>query len=166
MTQIWLGLRIDPTNPAIVEFAFKNSLAGPSFMWGVWADAGLKNPGMFNYNDRFTYAQAGSPIAGNPYYPIKAIYAADNTCRAAYGFTPIGDEPLLCPPNSQTSAATPSSSGGMCPNGTTQIAAAKKACKGTFYPATCLCAVVVGACPTNPLPLCGKQPTNCPCRKG
>ena len=70
-------------------------------MWGVWADAGLKDPGMFNYNDRFTYAQAGSPIAGNPYYPIKAIYAVDNTCRAAYGFNPTGDEPLLCPVNPQ-----------------------------------------------------------------
>ncbi len=47
-------VRIDPKNPNTVDFAFKQSLAGPSFMWGVWADAGLKNPGMFNYNDRFT----------------------------------------------------------------------------------------------------------------
>jgi len=44
--------RIDPQNPNTVDFAFKQSLAGPSFMWGVWADAGLKNPGKFNYNDR------------------------------------------------------------------------------------------------------------------
>ena len=45
-------VRIDPDNPNIVDFAFKQSLAGSSFMWGVWADAGLKNPGMFNYNER------------------------------------------------------------------------------------------------------------------
>jgi hypothetical protein len=89
--------RIDPQNPNTVDFAFKQSLAGPSFMWGVWADAGLKNPGMFNYNDRFTNAQAGSPIGNSQYYPINAIYAVDNTCRAAYGFTPSGYEPLLCP---------------------------------------------------------------------
>ena len=92
-------VRIDPKNPNVVDFAFKQSLAGPSFMWGVWADAGLKNPGMFNYNDRFTNAQAGSPIASSQYYPIKAIYAVDNTCRAAYGFKPTGYEPGLCPTN-------------------------------------------------------------------
>ena len=97
-------VRIDPENPNVVAFAFKQSLAGPSFMWGVWADAGLKNPGMFNYNDRFTNAQAGSPIASSPYYPIKAIYAVDNTCRAAYGFTPTGYEPLLCPSNAPPAA--------------------------------------------------------------
>ncbi|HEY9153342.1 MAG TPA: hypothetical protein VIN60_10685 [Anaerolineales bacterium] len=90
-------VRIDPKNPNVVDFAFKQSLAGPSFMWGVWADAGLKDPSKFNYNDRFTPAQAGSPIASSPYYPIKAIYAVDNTCRAAYGFKPTGYEPLLCP---------------------------------------------------------------------
>ena len=106
-------VRIDPQNPNVVDFAFKQSLAGPSFMWGVWADAGLKNPGMFNYNDRFTNAQAGSPIASSQYYPINAIYAVDNTCRAAYGFKPTGYEPLLCPttapaaPKSTQPAATP-----------------------------------------------------------
>jgi Hint domain len=92
-------VRIDPQNPNVVDFAFKQSLAGPSFMWGVWADAGLKDPGKFNYNDRFTNAQAGSPIGNSPYYPINAIYAVDNTCRAAYGFKPTGLEPLLCPSN-------------------------------------------------------------------
>ncbi|HUI89783.1 MAG TPA: hypothetical protein VLX61_13785 [Anaerolineales bacterium] len=92
-------VRIDPKNPNVIDFAFKQSLAGPSFMWGVWADAGLKDPSKFNYNDRFTYAQAGSPIAGNAYYPINAIYAVDNTCRAPYGFKPTGYEPMLCPSN-------------------------------------------------------------------
>ncbi len=91
-------VRIDPKDSSMVEFAFKNSLAGPSFMWGAWADAGLKDPSKFNYNDRFTLAQAGSPIRGDPNYPIKAIYAMDNTCRAAFGFKPTGYEPLLCPP--------------------------------------------------------------------
>jgi len=89
--------RIDPNNPNVVDIAFKQSLAGPSFMWGVWADAGLKNPGMFNYNDRFTNAQAGSPLDNSPYYPINSIYAVDNTCRAAYNFKPSADTPLLCP---------------------------------------------------------------------
>ena len=107
-------VRVDPQNPNTVDFAFKQSLAGLSFMWGVWADAGLKDPSKFNYNDRFTNAQAGSPIGNNQYYPINAIYAVDNTCRAAYGFSPTGYEPSLCPtnappaPKSTKPAATPS----------------------------------------------------------
>src|SRR5271157_5972519 len=99
--------RIDPDNSSMVEFAFKNSLAGPAFMWGVWADAGLKNPGIFNYIERFTNAQAGSPIAANQYYPINAIYAVDNTCQAAYGFKPTGQEPLLCPTSAPAPGSTP-----------------------------------------------------------
>jgi Hint domain len=90
-------VRINPQNPSMVEFAFKTSLAGKSFMWGVWADAGLKDPSKFNYNDRFTAAEAGSPIASNPNYPIKAIYAVDNTCWLAFGFKVTGYEPHLCP---------------------------------------------------------------------
>jgi len=100
-------VRIDPQNPNVIDFAFKQSLAGSSFMWGVWADAGLKNPGMFNYNDRFTLAQAGSPLDNNSNYPINAIYAVDNTCRAAYGFKPTGFEPLLCPTNAPSAPAAP-----------------------------------------------------------
>lgn len=90
-------VRINPNDSSMVEFAFKNSLAGNSFMWGVWADGGLKDPSRFNYNDRFTLAQAGSPIKNDPNYPIKAIYAVDNTCWAAFGFKPTGYEPHLCP---------------------------------------------------------------------
>ncbi len=91
-------VRLDPHVSSAVQFAFKQSLAGPAFMWGVWADAGLRDPGKFNYNDRFTYEQAGSPIKGNVNYPIKAIYQVDNTCWAAFGFKPTGFEPHLCPP--------------------------------------------------------------------
>jgi hypothetical protein len=29
-------------------------------------------------------------------YPIKAIFALDNTCREAFGFTPGGTEPGVC----------------------------------------------------------------------
>ncbi len=111
-------VRIDPQNSSIVEFAFKTTLAGKSFMWGAWADAGLKDPTKFNYNDRFTEAEAGSPIAASIYYPIKSIYAVDNTCGAAVGFKPTGYEPHLCsitapvvkkpkPPGGPTSCTPP-----------------------------------------------------------
>ena len=90
-------VRLDPQVASSVQIAFKRSLAGNAFMWGAWADAGLRDPSKFNYNDRFTEADAGSPIKGKPAYPIKAIYQVDNTCWLAQGFNPTGDEPHLCP---------------------------------------------------------------------
>lgn len=91
-------VRLDPSSSTSIQFAFKKSLVGGVFMWGVWADAGLKDPSRFNYNDYFTEEQAGSPEKSETkYYPIKAVYAVDNTCRAPYGFKPTGYEPLLCP---------------------------------------------------------------------
>ncbi len=105
-------VRLNPQTTSSIQFAFKRSLAGNAFMWGVWADAGLRDPGKFNYNDRFTAEQAGSPLKSSKDYPIKAIYQVDNTCWAAVGFHPTGYEPHLCPslepqPTRQHSAPTP-----------------------------------------------------------
>jgi hypothetical protein len=90
-------VRINAGQYATAQFAFKRSLIGSSFMMGVVADAGLKDPGKFDYNDRFTEAEAGSPIKDKQYYPLKALYAVDNTCWEAFGFPPTGYEPKLCP---------------------------------------------------------------------
>ncbi len=90
-------VRLDPHTASTIDFAFKRSLAGNAFMWGAWADAGLKDPSKFNYNDRFKEADAGSPEKSEQYYPIKAIYEVDNTCWVAVGFKPTGEEPHLCP---------------------------------------------------------------------
>ncbi len=90
-------VRIIGGQQALVQFAFKKSWSGSVFMIGPIADAGLKDPGKMDYNDRFTLAEAGSPIRGNPNYPLKALYAVDNVCRAAFGFHVTGYEPQLCP---------------------------------------------------------------------
>ncbi len=90
-------VRIIQGPAAIVQFAFKRSWSGSVFMIGPIADAGLKDPGKMDYNDRFTIAEAGSPIRNNPNYPLKALFAVDNDCRAAIGFNPNGFEPQLCP---------------------------------------------------------------------
>ncbi len=90
-------VRIDPKNSNVIEFAFKRTLPGKSFMWSVWADAGMRAPGKFSYNDLYTIEQAGSAQTDNLNYPIKALFAMDSTCRAAFGFQPNGYEPLLCP---------------------------------------------------------------------
>jgi hypothetical protein len=95
---------------ATLQFAFKRSLSGSSFMMGTFADAGLKDPAKFDYNDRFTEEEAGSPEKSEALYPLKALYKVDNTCREAFGFNPTGDEPQLCPkepPPTKHPGATP-----------------------------------------------------------
>jgi hypothetical protein len=90
-------VRLANNAEATIQFAFKKSWAGPVFMFGVLADAGLKDVSKLDYVDRFTEEQAGSPVRSNPNYPLKALYAVDNTCRQAVGFVPSGYEPMLCP---------------------------------------------------------------------
>ena len=90
-------LRISAGRQATVQFAFKSSLAGPTFMLGVLADAGLEDVSQMFYNDRFTEAEAGSPEISEQDYPLKLLFAFDNVCREAFGFEPSGLEPGLCP---------------------------------------------------------------------
>lgn len=92
----WVRTTFQPD--ATLQFAFKRSLTDGTFMLGVIADAGLRDVGKLDYVDRFTEADAGSPVRSNPHYPLGELYLVDNTCRAAYGFSPNGYEPMLCPP--------------------------------------------------------------------
>ncbi len=92
--------RISPKNPKIIQIAFKPSLIGNDnyFMWGAWTDQGVFKPEFYDYNDHFTHAEAGSPLPGlKQYYPLKALFEVDNTCREAVGFTLVGGEPGGCP---------------------------------------------------------------------
>lgn len=90
-------VRIHASEKATVQFAFKKSWAGNRFMYGVMADAGLKDVSRLDYVDYFTEQEAGSPVRRNPYYPLQALYAVDNTCYQAFGFKPSGLEPKICP---------------------------------------------------------------------
>ena len=92
----WVRLNGDPK--ATLQIAFKKSLTGPAFLLGVVSDAGLKDVSRFDYADHMTQAEAGSPVQGNKYYPLGALYAVDNTCWEAYGFQTTGFEPKLCQP--------------------------------------------------------------------
>ena len=107
-TELWPGkpmtdpdgawVRLDPNSPTTVQIAVKRSLVGnPStFLWSAWADDQIKAPYLFDYNDTFTLAEAGSPIKGSSNYPLAKLAQIDNTCREAWGFTPTGKEPGLC----------------------------------------------------------------------
>ena len=83
--------RIDPQDPEAVQFAVSRALLDDpdKFLWGAWADNGLKNVGMFDYNDTMGISAAGSPNRGR-YYPIKDLEKLDNTCRLPYGFEQTG----------------------------------------------------------------------------
>ena len=90
-------VRINPADPNLIQFAFKKSLVpGNSFEWAAWADAGIKDPAKFAYNDRMSLAEAGSPLKGDTNYPLKGLFAVDNTCYSAYGVSQ-GYLPLICP---------------------------------------------------------------------
>ncbi|MCJ7432595.1 MAG: hypothetical protein MUO77_03820 [Anaerolineales bacterium] len=90
-------IRMATETDVTLQFAFKKSWAGGSFMYGALADAGLKDVSKLDYVDRFTEEEAGSPIKSKKNYPLQALFAVDNTCREAYGFKPNGYEPMLCP---------------------------------------------------------------------
>ncbi|MEW5941089.1 MAG: hypothetical protein AB1750_15590, partial [Chloroflexota bacterium] len=90
-------VRINAGKYATVQFAFKRALAEEKFMLGVFSDAGIRDVFELDYNDRFTEEQAGSPIQGSKYYPLNLLFALDNVCREAYGFTGNWEEPHRCP---------------------------------------------------------------------
>jgi hypothetical protein len=51
---------------------------------------------LFDYDDHFTYEDAGTPIIANQYYPLKKVPAIDNTCRRTYGFAVSYRIPNMC----------------------------------------------------------------------
>jgi hypothetical protein len=93
--------RLLKDDPMVVEMAFKNTLTGGEkgkFIWLPWTDIGLTDWSKFEFNDHFTFEQAGYPIKDDKAnYPLKAIWGVDNTCREPSNFTPNGTMPGLCP---------------------------------------------------------------------
>jgi hypothetical protein len=92
-------VRVSPDDADTVEVAVKRSLLGNpgAFMVNMWTGHGTLDPAMFDYSDHYTHEQAGAADPGFPlFYPIKAIYELDSSCRIAVGFQPTGDEPGLC----------------------------------------------------------------------
>jgi hypothetical protein len=93
--------RLSKIDPAVAQIAFKNTLVGGDkgkFIWLPWADAGMLDWTLFDYNDHFTYKLAGYPMKDDmENYPIKNLWGVDNTCRLPSGFTILGTMPGLCP---------------------------------------------------------------------
>jgi hypothetical protein len=93
--------RLSDTDPSVAEIAFKNTLAGggnAKFIWLPWADAGMLNWSLYEYNDHIYFTEAGYPLKEDAQnYPLKALWGVDNTCRVPSGFTPVGLMPGQCP---------------------------------------------------------------------
>lgn len=93
--------RLSKVDPSIAEIAFKNTLTGGEkgkFIWLPWTDSGMLDWSLFDFNDHFTFEQAGYPLKEDTKnYPLKALWGIDNTCRVPSGFTPTGTMPGLCP---------------------------------------------------------------------
>lgn len=122
-------VRVNAARDATVQFAFKKSWSGTVFMLGVIADSGMQDVTKLDYVDRFTEAEAGSPIKNKEYYPLGSLYEVDNACREAFGFKPTGYEPQLCPREEPAPRSTPNA------------CQPPPYCTGNYiwYPETCTC---------------------------
>lgn len=90
--------RLDPNDSAAIQIALHRRLIDDpdEFLWGAWADNGLRDLSRFYYNDALTLKEAGSPIIG-PDYPLKELFSLDNTCKLPYGFSQsAGNVPGMC----------------------------------------------------------------------
>ncbi len=122
-------VRMEAGAHASIQFAFKKSGIGSSFLWGAVADAGLKDVSKFDYRNLFTQAVAGSPVRSSQYYPLGSLYGVDNTCWEANSIRTTGSEPKICPAVKQV--ITGKGGGGS--------ACDPAACPNGVKPGTCLC---------------------------
>ncbi len=137
-------IRRDPSHPDRVQLAFKLGLieSPGTFLWGGWCDEGVQQPGWFDYNDRFTLQEAGSPAINNENYPLAALYSVDNTCRWSYGFEPKTDYPGLCPLPTPTPTPTSTPRPTVCsppPEGCPRFVYGNTTVQYVWNPETCEC---------------------------
>jgi len=91
--------RVSPEESEAIQIAVsRDLLENPAeFLWGAWADNGLRNATMLDHNDTMGPGEAGSPINTDNNYPLNALYNLDNTCRLPYGFEQMGASvPGMC----------------------------------------------------------------------
>lgn len=123
--------RLSKNDQNTILIAFKNTLIDGEkgkFIWLPWTDTGMLDFSLFEFNDHFTFEQAGYPLKEDKQnYPLKALWGVDNTCRLPSGFTPGGYMPGMCPNYDPPPAKGPS-------NGSNCV----MVCSGTTH-VTCSC---------------------------
>ncbi|MBI2332310.1 MAG: hypothetical protein HYU84_09170 [Chloroflexi bacterium] len=133
----WIRINAGPL--ATVQFAFKKTFSGDSFMYAVMADAGLKDVNRLDYVDYFIESDAGSPVRDSPFYPLKELYAVDNTCFQAFGFSPTRFEPKICPDIVQPEIIIRDPRGPTAPACELSFSACQQMGFGGFDEASCSC---------------------------
>jgi hypothetical protein len=105
------------TDGAEFHIAVKQELIGaPGFFWKAWADNGLADPSLFDYNDSLSEEQAGSPAKGSSaFYPLDELSQVDSTCWIAYNYKPTGFEAGGCYRPPAAVAKKSGSRGSVCP---------------------------------------------------
>ncbi len=94
--QIWTRL-----NGKGLEIAVSEDLVGGvtgKFTWKPFTDGVPFSSTLYDLNDYFLLDEAGSANQGEREYPLKEVFAIDNTCRGLSGLTPSGNEQGVCPP--------------------------------------------------------------------
>jgi hypothetical protein len=94
--QVWSRLKTKELQIALTE-EWIGGRQG-KFTWQPIADGNPFSPSQYDLNDYYLLKKAGTPILGEAYYPIKEVFALDNTCRGLSGLTPSGSEQGVCPP--------------------------------------------------------------------
>ena len=129
--------RVSPVDENTIQLAVKRSVVGGSnlYMINMWVGHSLLDATLFDFSDHFTHEQAGAAEPELPnFYPIKAVYELDNSCRMAVGFQPSGSEPGLCPV-----IAPAKSEGGTCAPPTRIQLSQCTQIGGTWNSSTCSC---------------------------
>jgi hypothetical protein len=105
------------TDGAEFHIAVKKEFIGASgFFWKAWADNGLADPSLFDYNDSLSEERAGSPAKGSSaFYPLDELSQVDSTCWIAYNYKPTGFEPGGCYHPPAAMAKKSGSRGSACP---------------------------------------------------
>lgn len=83
-----------------LQIALNNKWVGGKdgkFTWKPYSDGNPYSATYYDLDDYYLLNQAGSPLIGERDYPLKAVFAYDNTCRGLSGLTPSGSEQGVCP---------------------------------------------------------------------
>jgi hypothetical protein len=93
--------RLSPSSTHSLQIAVLEELIGGNkgkFSWKPYTYGVPFPPSQYDLNDYYPLEQAGSPLIGERDYPLKAVYAVDNTCKRLSGLSPSGREQGVCPP--------------------------------------------------------------------
>jgi len=94
--KIWTRLTDNGIQAAIQEDLLGGS--GGKFTWQPFSEGQPYPSSQYDLNDYYPSGKAGSAIVGDSDYPLKELYAIDNTCKGLSGLTPSGAEQGVCPP--------------------------------------------------------------------